>query len=202
MPSSIDIGCAWSLVTAPTQEPITLAEAKAQARITDDNSNSVLTSYIKTAREEAEQHMGRGLFTQTWKLLLDGFASVIPLPMAGPLQSVTHVKYYDTSGVLQTLATSYYDTDLVSMPGAVVLKPDQSWPSVQSEKRNGAVEIQYVVGYATVSSIPERIKQGIRMYVTYLDLDRTGMDEGAQRAKQAAYACWSERVSWIPPAWG
>lgn len=202
MRSSTEIGCAWTLVTAPVQEPISLADAKAQARITDDHSNDLLRSYIQAAREEAERQMGRGLYTQTWKMLLDDWANVIPLPMAGPLQSVTSVKYYDGDGALQTLATSVYDTDLVSEPGRVVLKPGQSWPSTQSEKRNGRIEITYVVGYATVSSIPERWKQGIKLWVTYLDLDRDGMEEGASRARVSAENCWNDRVEWIPPVWG
>lgn len=201
MRSSTDIGCAWALVTGPTQEPITLAEAKAQARITDDHSNSLLLAFIKTAREEAERLMGRGLYTQTWKLTLDWWPTVIPLPMAGPLQSVTHVKYYDADGVQQTLATSYYDTDTLSLPGRVVLKPEQSWPTLQSDRRNGRIEIQYVVGSSTIADIPETWKQGIRAYVTYLDLDRDGMEDGASRARKAAEACWRDIVYWVPPTW-
>jgi uncharacterized phiE125 gp8 family phage protein len=199
--ASTDIGCAWTLVTGPAVEPISLADAKAQARITDDNSNALLSSYIATAREAAEEYLGRGLYTQTWKLSLDWFANVMPLPMAAPLASITSVKYYDEDGTLQTLATSYYDTDTVARPGAVVLKPDQSWPSVQSDRRNKRVEITYVVGWTAVSSIPEQIKQGIRLYVTYLDLDRDGMEENALKAREAAQRCWSDRVYWTAPEW-
>lgn len=200
MPSA-EIGCAWTRTVEPTTEPITLAEAKQQARITDDNSNALLLSYIKTARGAAEDHLGRGLFTQTWKFMLDDWANIIPLPMAAPLASVTSVKYYDADGVLQTLATSVYDTDTVSRPGRVVLKPSQSWPTVQSERRNGRIEIVYVVGWTTQALIPEAIKQGIRMYVTYLDLDRDGMEEGARRAREAAERCWTDRIVWTPPTW-
>lgn len=201
MRSFTDIGCAWTLVTGPAQEPISLAEAKAQARITDDNSNTLLASYIATAREAAETYLGRGLYTQTWKLSLDWFANEIQLPRAAPLQSITHVKYYDSDGVQQTLATSYYDTDTVAEPGTVVLKADQTWPSVQSDRRNKRVEITYVIGHAAVSAIPEIIKQGIRLYVTYLDLDRDGMEENANKAREAAERCWSDRVYWTPPGW-
>jgi uncharacterized phiE125 gp8 family phage protein len=196
-----DVGCAWVRTVEPTLWPISLAEAKAQARITDDASNSLVQSYIQTATAAAEEYMGRGILTQTWKLTLDAFANLVPLPMAAPLQSVTSVKYYDTDGVQQTLSTSYYDTDLLTRPGRVVLKSGQSWPATQSERRNGRVEIIYIVGQTAVSSVPDLIKQGIRVYVTYLDLDRDGMEDGAQRAKQAAEACWSDRVYWTPPSW-
>ena len=195
-----EIGCAWTLVTAPTIEPVSLAEVKAQARILDNNTDDVLASYITVAREAAESHMGRGLLTQTWKLVLDGFTNDIPLPMASPLQSVTSVEYYDDDGTLQTLATTYYGTDLVSRPGRVVLKPEQSWPSVQSDRRNGAVIITYVVGWTTAAAVPERIKQGIRQYVTYLEMDRDGL--GGFDAQQAAERCWSDRIYWTAPSWG
>lgn len=199
---SSDIGCAWTVTVAPTIEPITLDEAKQQARITDINGDTLLVSYISTAREAAEAYMGRGLLTQTLKFVLDAFANVMQLPMAAPLQSVTSVNYYDTAGVQQTLATSFYDIDTVSRPGRVVLKPSQSWPSVQSDRRVGSVEIVYVVGWTSADLMPERIKQGIRQYVTYLDLDRDGMELRALEALQAAERCWSDRISWSAPQWG
>lgn len=197
-----EIPCEWTVVTAPTIEPITVEEAKAQARITDSASDDLIDGYIVSAREAAEQHLGRGLLTQTLKLVLDDWANVVPLPQAAPLQSITHVKYYDTDGTLQTLATSYYDTDTVSRPGRVVLKPSQSWPSLQSERRNGRVEITYVVGWTSAAAVPERIRHGIKLHVTASDLDRDGYEERAVAAMQAAQRCWSDRVFWTPPQWG
>jgi uncharacterized phiE125 gp8 family phage protein len=197
-----EIGCAWTVTVAPTLEPITLDEAKRQARITDTSSDAVLESYIATAREAAEAYMNRGILTQTVKAVFDDFANVMPLPLAAPLQSISHVKYYDNDGVIQTLAASVYDTDTVVRPGAVCLKVGQSWPALQGDRRNGRVEITYLVGWATAALVPEQIKQGIRMYVTYLDLDRDGMEVGAQNARMAAERCWSDRISWTPPRYG
>ena len=205
-----DIGCSWSLTTAPVIEPISLEDAKAQARVTDDANDTQLDTYIMVAREAAEAYMGRGLLTQTWTLVLEGWANVIPLPMAAPLQNdavanpstAVIVKYYDEDGTLQTLATTVYDVDTVTRPGTVTLKPEQSWPSVQSGRRKGVIEITYVVGWTSADLIPERIKQGIRQYVTYLDLDRDGMEIRALDALQAAERCWSDRIYWSAPQWG
>lgn len=189
----------WEVVTGPAQEPITLADAKDQARISDVNSDSLINSYIKVARETGEHYMGRGFFTQTVKATLKQWANVIPLPMAAPLQSITSVKYYDAGGTLLTLATSVYDTDLVARPGQIVLKPNQAWPTLHEERLSWRIEIIYVVGWNDVAKIPESIKQGIRMYVTYLDLDRDGMDDRALAAKDAAERCWADRIYWTPP---
>jgi uncharacterized phiE125 gp8 family phage protein len=205
-----EIGCTWSRVTAPTSEPITVEEAKAQARITDTASDVLIDVYIAAAREAAEEYMGRGLLTQKWQLLLDGFANIMPLPMASPLQNdsgatpstAVVVQYYDAAGAQQTLSTTYYDVDTVSRPGRVVLKPDQSWPTVQSGRRNGAVTITYYVGWTSADLVPERIKQGLRQYVAYLDLDRAGIEASAVQAKDAAERCWSDRILWSHPQYG
>lgn len=197
-----EIGTAWKVSTPPTDEPVSIDELKQHARITGADTDLLLESFLMTAREAAESYMNRGLMTQSVTLLLDGFANIIPLPFAAPLQSVTSVKYYDENGTQQTLATTYYDTDTTSRPGRVVLKVGQSWPSTQSERRNGIVEIIYVVGWTSPELVPERIKQGIRQYVTYLDLDRDGMEVRALDAKLAAERCWDDRISWIAPRWG
>jgi uncharacterized phiE125 gp8 family phage protein len=197
-----EIGCSWTLQTGPAMSVVDIVEAKQHLRITDNQNDGPIAQFIAAATEEAEQYMGRGLLTQTWKLVLDWFPNEIPLPMAAPLQSVTSVKYYDEDGTQQTLATSYYDTDTVSRPGRVLLKPDQSWPSVQGDRRNWRVEVVYIVGWTDASLVPERIKQGIRQYVAYLDLDRDGLEVQALAARQAAERCWSDRVVWTPPTWG
>ena len=191
---------AYQLVTAPASEPISLDEAKAQARITDTNSDALVQGYVIAARQRAEQVLGYGLLTQTWRYDLKEFDEVIPLPMALKLQSVTHVKYYDTDGTLQTLSSSYYELDTMRRPAGIVRATDVSWPALQADRRSGRVQITYVVGWSDVALIPEIIKQGIRMYVTYLDADRDGMETQAQAAQVAAERCWSDRVYFLPPS--
>ena len=193
------VNISWGLVTGPTQEPISLTEAKQHARITQDQDDATINRFIVTAREEAEAYMNRGLFTQTWQMTLDGFYDLIYLPRAAPLQSVTSITYYDNAGNQQTLATSVYDIDTVSRPARVVLKPNQIWPSVQASRLTPRVTITYVVGWTNTALIPERIKQGIRLYVAYLDMNRDGLEPDADKAREAAEYCWSDRVCWIEP---
>lgn len=189
----------WALVTKPATEPITVAEAKQHARISHDDDDATVNRFIVTARETGEEYMSRGFFTQTWQMTLDWWYDAIYLPRAAPLQSVTTVQYYDTTGTLQVLATSVYDIDTVSRPARIVLKPGQNWPALQSTRFTPRVIITYVIGWTSVDLIPERIKQGIRMYVAYLDCDREGLEEYGERARVAAEACWSDRVYWIEP---
>ncbi len=197
MPS---IRVSYQLVTGPTTEPITLVEAKAQARITDTNSDTLLGTYIAAARHRAEQVLGYGLYTQTWRCDLSSFAEVIPLPMALQLQSITSVKYYDADGVLQTLSSTYYEMDTVRRPACLVRAANVSWPTLQADKRTGRVQITYVVGWTTTAAIPDIIKQGIKLYVTYLDADRDGLETQAAQAAAAAERCWLDRLYLVPPS--
>jgi uncharacterized phiE125 gp8 family phage protein len=189
----------WALVTGPAEEPVSLTDAKLQLRVTQPNQDRLIVSYIQAAREAAEAFLHRGLFTQTWQLTLDGFADCVWLPMAAPLQSVTSVRYYDADGTLQTLASTFYTADLVSRPGRLTRAANQLWPSVQPDRLTGRIVITYVVGWATVEAIPERIKQGIRLYLGYLDADRDGLEPNAAQALRMAEACWDDRVTWIEP---
>ena len=193
----------WARTVDPTVPVISLRELKDHARISQSQGDATLLRYIGAATDAAEQYLNRGLVTQTWTLTLRWFADVMYLPMAAPLQNGVStapvVKYYDTAGTLQTLATSSYDVDTVSRPGRILRKANVSWPALQSGKLGGRVVIIYIVGWTDPSLVPERIKQGIRLYATWLDADRDGMDPNGQRGREAAEACWCDQVYAIEP---
>jgi hypothetical protein len=112
---------------------------------------------------------------------------------------VTSVQYYDTTGTQQTLAGTFYTVDTVSRPGRIIRAPLQSWPALQGDRLVNAITITYVVGYTTADLIPERVKQGMRIYLSLLDSDRDGLDPNNERARAAAYACWADRVETPEP---
>lgn len=187
----------WTRTTAPVLSAITLADAKAQTRIVDDESNGLLLSYIASATDEAEQALGYGLLTQSYKVTADDFYDVFPLPMCLVLQSIDSVKYYDADGVLQTLSSTYYTTDTVARPARLVRAADMAWPSLQADRQAYRVEINYTVGWTTAASIPERIKQGIRMRVAALDHDRDGADQATGAAGWER--CWTDSIEYVDP---
>jgi uncharacterized phiE125 gp8 family phage protein len=195
-----EIATSWAVTTAPAEEPVSIEEAKLYVGITDVDSDALVEGWIRTARHAAEDYLGRGLFTQTRKFFLSDFANVMPLPMAAPLAEVTSVKYYDADGAFQTLSTDVYAADTEARPGAVVLKPDQTWPSLHSTRLQWRVEITYVVGWTSRALIPDRIKQGILIYVKGLDLERS-QPGAALAAEQQAARCWDDRISWTAPHW-
>lgn len=160
-----------SVITAPASEPITLAEAKLHCKSETDADDARFTSWIVAAREVAEMRTNRALITQTREVKFSdwpgtdskGMPMVFRLPGA-PLTSVASVKYYDTDGTEQTLASTVYDVLTASMPGEVVLKPGQSWPAIQSGKR-GPITIRYVCGHANAAAVPEDIKVAMFMLI-------------------------------------
>ncbi|HET9396876.1 MAG TPA: hypothetical protein VFO36_12545, partial [Nitrospiraceae bacterium] len=72
-----------TLVTAPEEELITLAEAKDQLNELGDDFDTTLNRLIPIAREHTEQVTGRALITQTWDVYPGGFpcGSTIYLPL-------------------------------------------------------------------------------------------------------------------------
>lgn len=171
-----------TLTTAPATEPLTLADAKLQTHVDGTAEDDLITSFIASARSEAETRTGRALITQTWTLYLDHFpeSGEIDLPRP-PLQSVTSVQYIDTDGVLTTLATSEYTVDTSGELGRVHLAYDKSWPDVRIERN--AVRVEYVAGYGAASDVPEDIRSWCRLRVGDLYAHREGSVTGTVVAR-------------------
>jgi uncharacterized phiE125 gp8 family phage protein len=162
----------WSLVQtlAPTAEPVTLDELKAQARIDADltDEDALLQAYIVAARQQIETETGRQLMQATYVLRLDCFprGGCLPLPRP-PLVSLTSLDYIDTAGVNQTWASSNYLVDPYADPGAVHLAFGVSWPSTQGVPN--AVTLTYVTGYGDdPSEVPQPLRIAILLMAAEL----------------------------------
>jgi hypothetical protein len=156
------------LHTPPAAEPVTLAEAKEQTRVSGSDEDSHLNLCIAAAREYCETYQGRAYVTQTWKVMLDRFPNAgeewradkgfvtaehttdpgtILLPRA-PLQYVTSIAYVDTNGTTQTLSASDYTVDTASEPGRITPAYNESYPSTREQAN--AVTVTFNAGSATV----------------------------------------------------
>src|SRR5690242_18760477 len=58
------------LIAGPGEEPVSLAEAKAFARIDGSDEDALVGALIAAARLHVESLTGRALITQTWRLVL------------------------------------------------------------------------------------------------------------------------------------
>lgn len=154
------------VVTPPGAEPVTLAEAKDHLRLEITDDDAYVSVLIQAARQHIEEVCWRGVVTQTWEAVLDGFPSgeALNLP-GGNLGAISSVTYTDAEGVSQTLAVSVYEADTVSLPGRLLLAYDESWPSARS--RWDAVRVRYTVGWE-VADVPAPIRQALLLLVAHL----------------------------------
>jgi uncharacterized phiE125 gp8 family phage protein len=168
---------ALKLITAPTEEPLTLAEAKLQCRIDGSDEDTLLTSLITVARQQAEQRTGSAVLTQTWELALDDFPrGAIDLLMA-PIQSITSVKYIDPEGVEQTVGSSNYALDSYGVQHQVVPGYGYSWPAVRNITH--AVKVRFVAGYASKTDVPASLKQWMLLAIATMFRNREAVVSGS-----------------------
>lgn len=176
------------LKTAPTTEPVSLSDLKLYLRIDNNEEDSLLTMMIASARQMAEEYTLRSFITQTWTLWLDrlplsksnnwwdgvkdghireflggGSEIIVPRP---PLISVTHVKSYNDGDTATTFSSSNYIVDTAAQPGRIVLKNGSVWPT-DIRVANG-IEVEFVSGYGSQSSVPSQIKMAIMMIAGHL----------------------------------
>ncbi|MEI6317420.1 MAG: head-tail connector protein [Pseudomonadota bacterium] len=167
------------LITAPAVEPVSLDEAKAHCRVTASTDDTYITALVKAARRMCERGTGRLLVTQTWDVVLDRFPSgpTWKLPVS-PVQSITHIKYYDGAGTQQTWSSAQYQLLKSSHAPSIALLPGYSWPSVQID-RAMPIEIRCVCGYGLAPAVPEDLKQWILVMVSGLYEKREPVQEGS-----------------------
>jgi len=175
-------------VIAPACEPVTLAELKEDLRLLSAGQDALLTRIISAARLRAERYCNRGFINSTWEATFvswptacagaswpasrfSGRALLLP---RGTVQAVTWVKYLDAAGAQQTFASSSYTVDSDALPGRIVLKPSESWPSLGDYP--SAVRVRYEAGYAPTgttaaadlrAAVPESVRLAIRFLAAH-----------------------------------
>ena len=157
-----------AVYTAPTAEPLSFDEAKAYLRIDTDDEAPMLVTMIQAAREWCQNYCKRTFMATTYTLTFDNFPAsgcAIKLPYP-PLTSITHVKYYDSSGTQQTWSASNYSADTSSEPGRLLPAYNVVYPSVRPAEN--MVEIRYIAGYSSVATVPTSIKQAMLLLVAHM----------------------------------
>lgn len=155
------------LAVAPSEEPITLTEAKAQARVEVSTDDALITALITAGRELIEEEAWRALVTQRWDYYLDAWpeGDVIVLPRP-PLRSIVTFEYIDQAGVTTAISASDYVVDVASEPGRLRLKGSATWPSATLRELNG-VHLRFEAGYGAASAVPVRYKQALKLLISH-----------------------------------
>jgi len=172
---------ALTLVTAPTVEPLTLAEAKAHLRVTVDDEDALTLTLIKAARQYVETFTYRALLTQTWDWKLDAFPDcALEFPMAN-VSAVSSVTYTATDGISTAWSAALYQTDLPTGPKAPRGRLKPAYAQYYPATREGfnAVVVRFVAGYgATAASVPESLKAGMKLLIGHWFHNRESVQVG------------------------
>ncbi|MFM0330658.1 head-tail connector protein [Paraburkholderia strydomiana] len=183
------------LTLAPTEEPVTVDEAKLHLRVTDSSEDTLITMLISAARIHAENVCRRVFVTQKWDLFLDAFPyytyyGVIPgyvpvdqLPSAWMTMRNYAVRFRGSKidipfPRLQSVdAVKYIDPNGVLQtmdPSAYVVdaisEPGVLTPKTgtywpDTENTTNAVQISFTAGYGDAADVPAGIKSWILLRV-------------------------------------
>ena len=183
--------------TQPTPEPLTLQEVKEYLRVEDSTDERVVQPLIVAARQFAENYLARSLMQQTITLTIDAltdqeeylhegmrtapdlnyYKNYIALPRS-PVQSVTSVKTFDDNDTATTFAATKYYVDTSREPARIVLRTGETFPTAL--RVANAIEVVYVVGYASAFAIPEPIRIGMLQHIAHMYEHRGDMGEYLQ----------------------
>ncbi len=195
---------ALDIVTQPTVEPLTTAEAKSHLRIDSSTEDTLIAAYVTAARAYYEEATWRALVTQTWALRLeqwpDGECLLLPRP---PLQSVTSIAYTDSDGQAQTMSSSDYVV-YAQDPGRIWLGYNKTWPTA-TLRPGPSITITFVAGYGLAAAVPEIDKQAIRLIIGhfYENREEVMAIPGISLAQlpMAAQSIIRLRRSWVDASW-
>jgi len=163
------------LITAPTVEPVTFDEFSHHARLIDlvdetvSDEEDYVESLITLARNWCEDYTGRAFITQTWDFYMQDWPAGDYIEIPKPtLSGISYIRYYGTDDTEYTLsASTEYSSDLISEPGRVVLRYNQSWPSTSLRPSN-PICIRAICGYGDAATdVPTNIKHAIKMLASH-----------------------------------
>lgn len=140
------------LVTPPAATPITLMEAKAQARVAYDDEDLLIQHYIDAATAWLDGPagiLGRCLVTQTWRAELAATAGPIWLPF--PDTVIGSAVFTDAEGGELAYGVVLQDQRLLLRPSSGFGRP---------------AAITFTAGYGAPAEVPAAIRQAMLLLVT------------------------------------
>lgn len=174
------------VITPPTEEPITLEEAKANLRAIGADEDADISRMIRAARQMAEERLNRALMPQVLAFGADGFCGALRVPRP-PMRQLDSITYIDSDGTPQPLAD--YLVDGFADPPLISAAPGAAWPTTRAQA--GAVVVQYQAGYDDAASVPEPIRQWMLLAINAFYEHRSAV------ATEQTYALPEDFAKWL-----
>jgi uncharacterized phiE125 gp8 family phage protein len=146
----------------PTQEPISLEDAKTHLRVIlgDESEDTLINNIITAAREFCENYTGRAFATCTVSAFPSAFEPVMEMPVL-PMQSVQSIKYFDEAE--HELSADSYVMDVLT--GRIWIK---KIPSFVPREIN-PIEIKYTAGF---EDLPKTLRQAMLLLIGHWYMNR------------------------------
>jgi len=161
-------------VITPASAVLTLAQMRLHLRLVGDPhpEDALLLSNLAAAAHFAEHYTGRSIGVQTLELALDAFPSGAIQLKQGPVTSIISIKYIDSAGVEQTLASTFYALDDYGIENWAI--PVDGWRDTGSAAN--AVKIRYVAG-----NVPPAVQAALLLTVgeLYENREQAELSRGA-----------------------
>lgn len=152
------------LVTPPAELPVSLAEAKAAARVDFEDDDTSIDAYLAAAVAHLDGYsgiLGRCLVTQTWRQGFRNWAPRLRLPFPDVDAESVAVTYFDAEAVEQTVAPALYEVVEGHLGAEVVFKDAFSAPSLGTDLE-ARVLVAFEAGYGAAADVPADIKLAIK----------------------------------------
>jgi len=154
-----------TLITPPTAEPVTLAEAKLAARVDGSAHDALIGGLIVAAREQAEHVAGRRWIAQTWRHeLTDWPAADVALPQ--PDATAVAISYWNGAAWV-SLAGSAFGFGPLNSGTAIAPAVGASWPTLGDIAIGPRVRVEITSGAASAAGVPEVVKLYIKACVAH-----------------------------------
>lgn len=156
----------YTVLNAPADEPVTLAEVKLAAHIDDTRFDTLLPAYIKAAREQAEHELGRDLMPRRLRLELCDWPDAISI-VRSPVSAIEAVSYW-TGATWATLDPSLWDAVVERFRATVAPAAGAAWPAL-GNLVGPRVRLDFTTGYAAiganVATAQAAIPQGVKTWI-------------------------------------
>ena len=127
-------------------EIIGLTEAKNHLKVDFDDDNDLITGFIGSAIEDAENYTGTNIKEAKYTILAGGWIQNMEIHLS-PVQSIETVKYYDDNNDIQTLdALKYKILQKDKFCSIVYFTDPDNLPDVY--EKADTIEIKLTTGYA------------------------------------------------------
>lgn len=184
------------LLTPPSGEPLSLADAKAFARIGSDHEDALITQLIAAARARIEAETGLALMSRSLRLTLTDWPigvleqGGLRLPMR-PAHSLVAVRLTDGETSEDVTDRFQLETGLNARLEPI---PFGGW--VWPRSINERIDVDWVAGFGDAADVPEDLVHAMKIILAHEFENRDASDYRAQdRLKDRlddAYAPWRE----------